>query len=443
MKKLILVLFGTLLSISSICQNTGTRPVIMNRPNATIYAVPKDIEFPAFNREVYDYSYWKKKSLTKSTELPIVDVTNSKKDLCYDKYVVQYKNKLYLIDPGDTYDSSFIERKNNELLSFQKQIQDSLRSLRHLSDSTFDALMFIISKAEEPYKNKIRDYRKNKDSIVFQRIWDYTQEEAISSRENRKHYYEWANSLPQEGKIAAKALVITESDIEVGYYGVCDYRFNFINLSPKVIKYLYWSGRAKNAVGDFITCDINHSSTISGQYTGPCYEFQNTANIWEAILVNSSANEMVLSSIRIVYMDGSSLSIGKKAIEYLMTVPKSEIALNCLWSQYEDFTLDNLSEEVEKDYYLRYKKEEIEKDLIKQQRNYQDTINLFGEVKGYATTYQDNPSAFRSYLLKSKYSFFKYNKDYYRCIDRYTESKNKEKEYIKQESEFNLRNLIK
>ena len=93
-------------------------------------------------------------------------------------------------------------------------------------------------------------------------------------------------------------------------------------MSKKTIKYLIWSGKVKNAVGDYISCEVRHVSSFSGKYTGPLYSLCDDFATWDAVLFNASADEMVLTSVKVIYTDGSSVTIGKQSLDYLTNIPK-------------------------------------------------------------------------------------------------------------------------
>lgn len=88
-----------------------------------------------------------------------------------------------------------------------------------------------------------------------------------------------------------------------------DVTFYYTNKSPKTIKYLVWGGRFKNAVGDFVGCDIRDYITFRGKDTGPVKTNHRGGGYWGTVIYNYSARKMLINEINIDYMDGSKLLI--------------------------------------------------------------------------------------------------------------------------------------
>ena len=91
-----------------------------------------------------------------------------------------------------------------------------------------------------------------------------------------------------------------------------DIHFNFKNLNrEKTIKYLDFSVSFYNAVGDKAYDEIRDYSTFNGRITGPVKPngTNYNSNFFECAIYNYQAKKMVLNSIDIEYMDGSTLYI--------------------------------------------------------------------------------------------------------------------------------------
>lgn len=102
--------------------------------------------------------------------------------------------------------------------------------------------------------------------------------------------------------------------------GGVDLYINWKNLSDKVIKYAYFTVEPYNSVNDIVTCTIRHYSRFTAQDEGPYSKGQGTSGTgyyWENAWYNHSIRGVNLKSVRIEYMDGTSLDIPEKYIEYI------------------------------------------------------------------------------------------------------------------------------
>lgn len=102
--------------------------------------------------------------------------------------------------------------------------------------------------------------------------------------------------------------------------GGVDLYINWKNLSDKVIKYVYFTVEPYNSVNDTVTCTIRRYSEFTAQDDGPFKKGQGTsgtAYYWENAWYNHSIKGASLKSVRIIYMDGDSLNIPEKYIDYI------------------------------------------------------------------------------------------------------------------------------
>lgn len=96
------------------------------------------------------------------------------------------------------------------------------------------------------------------------------------------------------------------------YVGGRDISFHFKNINKeKTIKYLDFSVTFYNAVGDKAYDEIRSYATFNGRITGPIKPNGSNYNsyFFECAIYNYQAKTMVLNSISIEYMDGSTLYI--------------------------------------------------------------------------------------------------------------------------------------
>ena len=103
--------------------------------------------------------------------------------------------------------------------------------------------------------------------------------------------------------------------------GGVDLYINWKNLSDKVIKYAYFTVVPYNSVNDIVTCTIRDYADFQAQAdNGPYNKGQGTNGTgyyWENAWYNHSIKGAKLKSVRIIYMDGTSLDIPEKYIEYI------------------------------------------------------------------------------------------------------------------------------
>lgn len=89
------------------------------------------------------------------------------------------------------------------------------------------------------------------------------------------------------------------------------------NLSNKTIKYFYWEGYAKNAVGDIVENEIGGRELFRGKDTGPIKPRKTGGGCWDCIIYNSTARKLIITEVTIEYMDGTELKILGNEIKYI------------------------------------------------------------------------------------------------------------------------------
>lgn len=96
---------------------------------------------------------------------------------------------------------------------------------------------------------------------------------------------------------------------------------HFVNMHPeKTIKYLYVTVYPYNAVGDMMDCDIRDYSSYTCEATGPFGPGQginaSTGWWWPNAWYNWNIKYIELSSVRIVYTDGTSVRLSSSELPY-------------------------------------------------------------------------------------------------------------------------------
>lgn len=89
------------------------------------------------------------------------------------------------------------------------------------------------------------------------------------------------------------------------------------NLSDKTIKYFYWEGYAKNAVGDIVESEIGGREIFRGKDTGPIKPRKIGGGCWDRIIYNWTAKKLVITEVTIEYMDGTELKVLENEIKYI------------------------------------------------------------------------------------------------------------------------------
>jgi len=102
--------------------------------------------------------------------------------------------------------------------------------------------------------------------------------------------------------------------------GGVDLYIGFKNRTDKVIKYISFDVQAINAVGDPATCEIRGYSVFSGRATGPYKKGEGLAGTssgyWENAWYNWGIDRVILKTVDIQYMDGSSVSNDGEEFNY-------------------------------------------------------------------------------------------------------------------------------
>lgn len=94
--------------------------------------------------------------------------------------------------------------------------------------------------------------------------------------------------------------------------------FYYKNISDKTIKYVRWYGKALNAVGDTVLCEVRHESLFGGKDTGPVKPGSMGGGCWD-VLYNSTAKTLVITAVDIEFMDDdNTLYIDGDELQYII-----------------------------------------------------------------------------------------------------------------------------
>ena len=261
------------------------------------------------------------KKLSKPTALKVIAYARTTRAYHFDTYVVSFNDDTYIINPDQVQDNYKLEAKNEAMDYHYAQLKNSLANMKA-------TLKELLTNKKAIIDRKL-DSLKRIDAVTEMRMADSLASILINKKnsELKLEYDKWLSNQPASTKQAAKILSITNAYLKSPNSAAgCDYVFEYKNNSPKTIKYLTWRGITYNAVGDPVNCTIRHQSSFSGKDTGPVYSGDSGGGVWDCIIYNWSATELRLTSISIIYMDGSTASIKGSDATKLSTEPLREIS---------------------------------------------------------------------------------------------------------------------
>lgn len=109
-------------------------------------------------------------------------------------------------------------------------------------------------------------------------------------------------------------LLITDVSVKINSVGGAEPTIKIINNSDKTIKYIDYTVRFKNNVGDYVSSEIGRKSTFYLRVTGPIEGHTADSGYWDPVIYNYHANNLVFSSITIEYMDGTKTTLSGNQI---------------------------------------------------------------------------------------------------------------------------------
>ena len=257
-------------------------------------------------RDLVDVSDCKIKKIKKPQQLRVLRYTNTSKHQDFNAYIVDYKEKMWVLYSCDVYDNTQLKARNSKMLSTKQDLGNRLQAL----SKELDSLEYY--KKLEPQLASIRDSLEHITAAKYQR-----------QRENV--FNKWLRQQSVSAKRAASTIRIKKTQLESpNSAGGCDYHLYFTNLSSKTIKYLHWSGQVYNRVNDPAYCEIRRTASCSGYCTGPIAPKDERWGCWDCIVYNYDADTVKLNNISIDYMDGSHFSLSASDIRALTKAPRME-----------------------------------------------------------------------------------------------------------------------
>lgn len=252
----------------------------------------------------------------------------------YDAYFPIYKE----VEQGKIESIESIKKCASEISAKR----DSINNILDLIETAKDSLV-IAYKAET---ERLRDSLKTENANVNKR-----QIEMFNESVNE---YEEKIGINNIKRVKA---IVDDINFELGYsnsVGGHDFDFSFTNNSKKTIKYYYINLTFRNAVGDLCHDEIRgfSNTTLSGigPIEGGCSEYGG----WGVVIYDEWAEKAVINSFKIVYMDGSSITLSGKDVMNIVNYPKMPTPIkfdidNMLYNGIGRFTADYLiKREIEK-----------------------------------------------------------------------------------------------
>lgn len=302
---------------------------VTTSPNATIYktcSYGKDEysegylqyqELRAYKapyRKTINYTYYKSKNLRKPQSVKVRGYCNYKAQLHYDTYVVEIKDVLYYLPSQYVDDNNVLEAHNATVTAKYEGMFTEMDDLAEERDSLRLHYLNICLEQQQYYEELTQTLPHQIDSVKIKIEIDF---------ENNKQaeFDRWYTSLPASTKnIYDNVLSISTARLHSqNSAGGCDCSVYYTNKSKKTIKYVYWTGTFYNAVNDPVYCDIRGTSTFTGQDTGPYAPNEVGGGVWDCVIYDWAADYVKLSNIRIIYTNGTSISIGAADIKRLLT----------------------------------------------------------------------------------------------------------------------------
>ena len=343
-------IFAALALLVAFASGSNAQETVKSLPGATLteltshesYVVESSLNYSRTSDAVT--ASGKQVRLKKAAELPLVGVFRSDKNGDFDTFVVTYKGKDYAIIPEQTENSDLVERKKLSIKgfheSYRKDVEQAARAFTARLEELRDRCAFRYDSLELA----IKELEYERDSEIEQeRIKSYAKADSLEKAAQARLEKEladwqvtrdrWERNLSPAARKAVNAVIIAGPWLsEANSAGGHDASIVYYNTSKKTIKYFKWTMRCKNAVNDYVNCEIRGSRPMILNDTGPIEPGGKGGGTWENVIYNWTAESAVLSNIAITYMDGSTVSLtpadlaaSDKAFEQLPDKPETDL----------------------------------------------------------------------------------------------------------------------
>jgi hypothetical protein len=232
-----------------------------------------------------------------------------------DAKVIKNILKDYKIKEG--FKNANIEEKIKEITNRQELFIKTFNRFTYISKKFYNYIT-LNTEDKENYTNKFLTLEKEKksleDSITFivNNYNEFVAENNDKAVSIAKKYSEKINIAEKKYGVIRNLVYCIENVNSVG--GV-DVYIAFDNNTNKKIKYINYTCKIKNRVGDYVASEIGGKTTFSLKAMGDNYSDKTEKGIWENICYNSWAHTLVLTNIRIQYFDGTIANLDINAIK--------------------------------------------------------------------------------------------------------------------------------
>ena len=103
--------------------------------------------------------------------------------------------------------------------------------------------------------------------------------------------------------VTKPSVQVTKVDFDQNSVGGVDVEIGLKNTSNRTIKYVVFTARFKNAVGDEVYCDIRDNCVCDLKVTGPVYSGDSTSCYWDAVIYNWNCKQIYFDEIKVIFMD--------------------------------------------------------------------------------------------------------------------------------------------
>ena len=263
--------------------------------------------------------YSKVRKIKKPQQLRVLRYTNTSKQQGFNAYIVDYKEKLWVLYSCDVQDNTAMHDRSAKMLRTLQNLEAQKQQLTQQLDSLVAIYYRESNDSLNYYKNlktrlpAIRDSLENIVAVKYQK-----------QRDNA--FNEWLKKQTYSVRRAASTIRIDKSKLcGPNSAGGCDYHLCYTNVSSKTIKYLHWTGEIYNRVNDPAYCEVRGSSWYTGVDTGPVSPGSSLGGgVWECIIYNYAADTVKLHDISIDFTDGSHVSLSATDIRALTKAPRTE-----------------------------------------------------------------------------------------------------------------------
>lgn len=375
------VFFCFSLSVGPIyAQEITSNYYITTKPNAAFYPVSKEQFFGANHRIAFDYTEkGRPKKMADSQKAQVIGLVNLVPSLVYDTYVVLLKGKRYYIHSDQVEDNEYINHQNEALLLEYDRLIAAVSSNEANHVEAYNRILAKIDSIITDNESIISTIEEKADSLEYAYIKDLVINDISRARANKDKYYKWVKTLPSNVQPAAESFAIVGQSLENASGGAYNYSMTFINLSPKTIKDIFWNGRVKNAMGDYIACQAKGTTSFSERIVGPVAPQSREFAIWNNLIYNKEAYALELSSVQIEYTDGSTLFLDSNMLDYVSHVPSDVLDKNALiiQSAYENLRDD----ELKAPWVFELNRIEFREHLRSEKKERLDSNNHWKEIK--------------------------------------------------------------